>query len=106
MMCCAKVGLLDRVTHAVSDNSCDVTISRVSDRRMIRPKKVRPKIIRPKIIRPMDAIGLANDSVLRDDPSEESLSEDNTTDGCDWLSRRFRLKVRPKDAPKPFDWLC
>ena len=79
---------------------------------MIRPKKVRPKIIRPKIIRPMDAIGLAGDSVLRDDPSKKSPSEDNTpednptednpTDGCDWLSRCFRLKVPPKDALKPF----
>ena len=101
MTCCTKVGLVDRVTHAVCDHSCDVPILRVSDQSMIRPKKVRQKIIRPKIIRPMDAIGLADDSVLRYDPSEEILSEDNLsednptednpTDGSDWLSRCFRL---------------
>ena len=53
----------------------------------------------------MDVIGLADDSVLRDDPSEESPSEDNPTDECDWLNRCFRLKFRPKDALKPFDSL-
>ena len=50
----------------------------------------------------MDVIGLADDSVLRDDPSEEGPSEDNPsednptednpTDGCDWLSQRLRLE--------------
>ena len=49
----------------------------------------------------MTVIGLADDSVLRDDPSEEVPSEDNLsednptkdnpTDGSDWLSRCFRL---------------
>ena len=65
MTCRTKVGLLDRVTRAVCDHLCDVTILRVSDRKMIRPKKVRPKKVRPKIIRPMDVIGLANDSIQR-----------------------------------------
>ena len=33
----------------------------------------------------------------RDDPSEESPSEDNTTDGRDWMSRRFCLKDDPSE---------
>ena len=50
----------------------------------------------------MDAIGLADDSVLRDDlskespseesPSEDNPTEDNLTDGCDWLSRQLRIE--------------
>ena len=31
--------------------------------------------------------------------------KDNPSEGCDWLSRRFCLVVRPKDTLKPFDWL-
>ena len=65
MTCRTEVGLLDRVTRAVRDHSCDVPILGISDR--------------------------------KDDPSEESLSEDSPTendptDGYDWLSRRFRLE--------------
>ena len=65
MTCCTKVGLVDHVTRAVRDHLCDVPILGVSDR--------------------------------KDDPSEESLSgdnptEDNPTDGCDWLSRQLRLE--------------
>ena len=77
MTCRTKVGLVDSVTRAVRDHSCDVPVLGVSDRKDDPPKKVRSKIIQPKIIRPMDTIGLADDSILRDDPSEESLSEDS-----------------------------
>ena len=45
----------------------------------------------------MDVIGLVDDSVMRDDPSEKCPSEDNPTednltDGRDWLIRQFRLE--------------
>ena len=93
-------GLVDRVTRAIRDHSCDVPILGFSDRKEVFPKKVRTKIVRPKIIRPMDSIGLSDDSDLMDGPSKESPSEespsednpteDNPTHGCDWLSRCFR----------------
>ena len=45
------------------------------------------------------------DDPSKEIPSGESPSEDNPTDGRDWLSQRLCLVVRPKDAPKTFDWL-
>ena len=59
------MGLVDRVTRAVRDHSCDVPILGVSDR------KYDPS---------------------EESPSGDNLTEDNPTDGCDWLSRRLRLE--------------
>ena len=52
----------------------------------------------------MAVIGLADDSVLRDDPyekvpsednpSEDNPTKDNPTDGCDWRSQCFHLVWR------------
>ena len=64
MTCRNQVGLVDRVTRAVHDHSCDVPILGVSDRK---------------------------DSPSEESPSEDSPTEDNLTDGSDWLGRCFRL---------------
>ena len=53
-----KVGLVDRVTRAVRDHSCDVPILGVSDQK---------------------------DDPSEESPSEDDPTEDNPTDGCDWL---------------------
>ena len=65
MACRTKVGLVDRVTRAVRDHSCDVPILGVSDRK---------------------------DDPSEESPSEDNLTEDNPRDGCYWLSQQFRLE--------------
>ena len=65
MTCRTKVGIVDRVTLAVRDHSCDVPILGVSDRK---------------------------DDPSEKSPSEDSPTEDNPTDGYDWLIRRFHLE--------------
>ena len=41
-------GLVDRVTRAVRDHSCDGPILGFLNKRKVRPKKVRTEIVRPK----------------------------------------------------------
>ena len=84
-------GLVDRVTRAVRDHSCDVPILGFLTERKVLPKKVRQKKVRLMV-----PIGLSNDSDLMDGPSEESPSEespskDSPTNGSDWSGQCFRL---------------